>query len=380
MRRCLTAHASSSPSSLTARITRVFFRRTLASDASRRPRRRDMGKHQPQAWVSIAAAHANEQDDARAYLINLGARAEDVDDMLEKHPRVRTYDVATEIAPRMSYLSFLEERGELKGETAVACALRQPGVLERKYETVFECAQRGFIAVHKPFAVRLDTPRGWSEKTEDGTGRVEKVRFIPRWDGDASCEDWLNIRFPDMHHRFCHQLDTATSGVVLTANTREAAGSAAKLFRERRAKKRYLAVVFGWPENDEWTVEAKLSKDPDDVKGFKERVDEENGKASETSFTVIQRGYCALEGRHFGAKVSRVECRPVTGRRHQIRLHLMHSGHSILGDQAYSEDSDSFRMFLHALELKMPFADETLTFATPPPPSFEEAVSAEPLA
>ena len=58
----------------------------------------------------------------------------------------------------------------------------------------------------------------------------------------------------------------------------------------------------------------------------------------------------------------------------------MHSGHSILGDQAYSEDSDSFRMFLHALELKMPFADETLTFATPPPPSFEEAVSAEPLA
>ena len=339
-----------------------------------------MGRHQPQAWVSVAAAHASEDDDARTYLVNLGARAEDVDTMLDKHPRVRSYDVTTEIAPRMSYLSFLEERGELKGETAVACALRQPGVLERKYETVFECPRRGLIAVNKPFAVRLDTPRGWSEKTEDGSGRVEQVRFLPRWDGDASCEDWLNITFPDMHHRFCHQLDTATSGVVLTANTREAAGSAAKLFRERRAKKRYLAVVFGWPESDEWTVEAKLSKDPDDVKGFKERIDEENGKASETSFTVIQRGYCALEGRHYGAKVSRVECRPVTGRRHQIRLHLMHSGHSIVGDQAYSEDSDSFRMFLHALELKMPFDDETLTFETEPPPSFEEAVSAEPLA
>jgi 23S rRNA-/tRNA-specific pseudouridylate synthase len=249
-------------------------------------------------------------------------------------------------------------------------------VLERKYETVYECEKRGFIAVNKPFAVRLDTPRGWMENDADGN-RVEKTRFTPRWDGDASCEDWLNLKYPGKHHRFCHQLDTATSGVVLTAHTREAAGKAAKLFRDRAAKKKYLAVVFGWPKEDEWTVNAKLGKDPTDVKGFRERVDEENGKASETSFKVLRRGYCTLDGANRGVEVSRLECRPVTGRRHQIRLHLMHSGHPILGDMAYSDDTDSYRMFLHALELVMPFAEETLTFATEPPESFNDVLSAE---
>ena len=106
-------------------------------------------------------------------------------------------------------------------------------------------------------------------------------------------------------------------------------------------------------------------------------MDEENGKASETSFKVLQRGYCTLDGANRGVEVSRLECRPVTGRRHQIRLHLMHSGHPILGDMAYSDDTDSYRMFLHALELVMPFEEETLTFATEPPESFNDVMSAE---
>ena len=60
---------------------------------------------------------------------------------------------------------------------------------------------------------------------------------------------------------------------------------------------------------------------------------------------------------HFneGVPVSKVEVTPVTGRRHQIRVHLMHSGHPIVGDNAYSEDRDSFRTFLHAHVLEMPF-------------------------
>ena len=53
--------------------------------------------------------------------------------------------------------------------------------------------------------------------------------------------------------------------------------------------------------------------------------------------------------------MSKVEVTPVTGRRHQIRVHLMHSGHPIVGDNAYSEDRDSFRTFLHAHVLEMPF-------------------------
>ena len=93
-------------------------------------------KHDPQPWVSVRAAGARDGETARECLVSRGARAEDVDAMLREHPRAQTYDVATEIAPRMSYLEFLERRGELGDETATACALRQPGVLERKYETV----------------------------------------------------------------------------------------------------------------------------------------------------------------------------------------------------------------------------------------------------
>jgi 23S rRNA-/tRNA-specific pseudouridylate synthase len=122
-------------------------------------------------------------------------------------------------------------------------------------------------------------------------------------------------------------------------------------------------------------VVAKLGKDPDCEKGFRERVDEVSGKASETHFKVLQRGYCTLEGLRYGEKVTRVECKPITGRRHQIRVHLQKSGYPILGDQAYSPDRDSFRMYLHALELVMPFKEETLTFATDPPRSFLDVIS-----
>jgi tRNA pseudouridine32 synthase/23S rRNA pseudouridine746 synthase len=143
---------------------------------------------------------------------------------------------------------------------------------------------------------------------------------------------------------------------LVAASSKRAAGAAAKLFRERKARKTYLAIVFGHPESDEWSCDAPMGKDPDDPKGFREKVDEsETGKACETRFEVLQRGVCALEGKYKGTPVSKVRVTPVTGRRHQIRVHLMHSGHPIVGDNAYSEDRDSFRTFLHAHVLEMPF-------------------------
>lgn len=68
---------------------------------------------------------------------------------------------------------------------------------------------------------------------------------------------------------------------------------------------------------------------------------------------MLERGWLALAGPFAGAAVAKVRCTPVTGRRHQIRLHLAHSGHAIVGDAAYSDDRDSFRMFLHAARLEL---------------------------
>ena len=144
---------------------RQFFHSSAFKSLSRRSRAM---KHAPQPWFPIAASSVVDGTSARDCLVSFGADPESVDAMFERHPEVREYDVATEIAPRMSYLQFLEGRGELGDETAAECALRQPGILERKYETVFECPSRGYVAVNKPFAVRLDTPRGWLETDVDG--------------------------------------------------------------------------------------------------------------------------------------------------------------------------------------------------------------------
>ena len=100
-------------------------------------------------------------------------------------------------------------------------------------------------------------------------------------------EDWLEERYPGWDTvRFVHQLDNATSGVLVAASNKRAAGArAAKLFRERAARKAYIALVFGHPREDEWTCDAKLGRDPSDPKGFKERVvvdGEEEGRRGES--------------------------------------------------------------------------------------------------
>ena len=304
--------------------------------------------------------------DLRETLANAGMTPEQVRDVISAHPQVETrYDLVNEVQPRINYLRFLDDNDRLDGESVSSCIVRQPQSLERDFHLVHEDAD--YAVVNKPWCVRLDTPRGWPGK----------VRFTPKYPGDLSVEDWLERRYPDWDTvRFCHQLDNATSGVLVAASNKRAAGAAAKLFRERRARKTYLAIVFGHPEQDEWTVDVPMGRDPDDPKGFRERVDPEHGKACETRFRVLKRGRLNLRGKFEGVPVSKVEVTPVTGRRHQIRLHLQFSGHPIVGDNAYSIDTDSFRTFLHAHKLTLPFDEPrgTMQFVAPEPESFAAAM------
>jgi len=333
---------------------------------------------------------------------------EEIVRVYSKHPLVASYDVAGEIVPRINYLKFLQERNRLGEEDAKEVrdgkfqmpfvyfsssssspslsltllivtfvplasfsilsdslthrsigfslsltstttgrrqfVIRQPQCLERTFEIIHEDVKLGYVALNKPFDVRLDTPRGWPGK----------VRFTPKFDGDASCEDFLAHRFPNEHVRFCHQLDNATSGVLLCALTKKAAGVAAKMFRERRTKKFYSAVVFGWPEEDFWTSTKKIGKDEEDETGFREKVrEDEGGKECKTEFEVLKRGYLTLEGKHWNKRVSLVRVRIYTGRRHQIRVHLKDCGFPIVGDAAYADDEDTYRTFLHAEDLEL---------------------------
>jgi 23S rRNA pseudouridine1911/1915/1917 synthase len=123
--------------------------------------------------------------------------------------------------------------------------------------------------------------------------------------------------------RNVHRLDADTTGILLFVKHLGAVRPYSDLFKSRQMEKLYLAVVRGVPVRTHWSCREPIGRDPHNV--GRRRIDRQDGQQAETSFTVHATG----PGRAL------VEARPVTGRTHQIRLHLQHAGHPILGDALY---------------------------------------------
>ncbi|MEO0018432.1 MAG: hypothetical protein RLZZ522_1715 [Verrucomicrobiota bacterium] len=134
------------------------------------------------------------------------------------------------------------------------------------------------------------------------------------------------------------RLDRETSGLVLVAKHRAAARELGMVFMRREAEKEYLAVVHGWPVAAEWTCEAPILRagelGPSPI--WVRQVVHPAGKACRTRFAVEAR-FERAEGRF-----SLVRCFPETGRMHQLRVHLAHGGHPIVGDKLYSGNGDEY--------------------------------------
>jgi len=163
-----------------------------------------------------------------------------------------------------------------------------------------------------------------------------------------------------------HRLDKETSGVILFARTAEAHRRLNQQFEHRLVAKTYLAVVHGAIDDDEGVIEAGLRQ----FGSGRVAVDPQRGKASTTEFRVQER---------FKASTL-VEAHPRTGRRHQIRVHLYHLGHSILGDPLYGDKTKQSyypRLMLHAqtIELKLR-SGKNLTLEAPTPESFQAVLDA----
>jgi RluA family pseudouridine synthase len=120
-----------------------------------------------------------------------------------------------------------------------------------------------------------------------------------------------------------HRLDFETSGVLLLARTKPALTAVANLFGSEKPDKVYFAIAQGSPVEDDFEVDAKLAPHP--TRPGVMRVDPKSGKQSRTNFHVVTRyrGYTALE------------CRPRTGRTHQIRIHLRWVQMPLVGDRVY---------------------------------------------
>lgn len=164
-----------------------------------------------------------------------------------------------------------------------------------------------------------------------------------------------------------HRLDMATSGLMLMARGPSAQRVLSKAFEQRQVHKRYVAVVAGHLDTgttpDEWhlidlPIAADWAHRPLRV------IDPLIGKPSLTHWRVVHHDA--------DAACTRVELEPVTGRSHQLRVHLKALGHPILGDQLYAPiviQQRAPRLLLHAcaLELKHPATGETVAFYNAPP-------------
>ena len=123
--------------------------------------------------------------------------------------------------------------------------------------------------------------------------------------------------------RHIHRLDAGTTGILLFAKSPGALDTFGGLFESRQMEKVYLGVVHGEPPQREWTCELQIAPDP--RQAGRMLVDAREGKPSETHFKLL----ASREGR------SLIEARPVTGRTHQIRIHLAEAGLPITGDEMY---------------------------------------------
>lgn len=179
--------------------------------------------------------------------------------------------------------------------------------------------------------------------------------------------------------RLVNRLDRETSGVVVLAKHREAAGGLGRLFAASGVVKRYVAVVHGALDGDR-TIEAPLGKAEGSAVFIKDWV-RADGARARTDVRVIGRLAAGSNGPY-----TLVEVEPRTGRKHQIRIHLASIGHPIVGDKLYGDDEQRYLRFvtggqtdadrralvvsehaLHARELAFEWRGRRWTWAAPVP-------------
>ena len=161
-----------------------------------------------------------------------------------------------------------------------------------------------------------------------------------------------------------HRLDMATSGLVVMARSPDIQRRLSQAFALREVHKTYEAIVAGLPNISETWHDIQLPLMIDWPNRPRSKVDWEQGKPSHTQWRVKQA--LPLDN------ATRVELKPITGRTHQLRLHMMAIGHAILGDALYASPEElakAPRLLLHAreLQLKHPVTAKWMVFESSVP-------------
>jgi RluA family pseudouridine synthase len=219
------------------------------------------------------------------------------------------------------------------------------------------------IAFDKPSGL-LSAPDRWDADREN----------LVRWVHERGSPDWFNV----------HRLERETSGVILFAKTRKALEITAGRFQSQDVTRQYVAITRGGPREDSGSISLALASDRNRAGRM---VASPGGKPAETRFLVVTRWH-----RH-----TQLSVQPLTGRQHQIRVHLAAAGFPVLADSLYGSPQGLLlselkrrykrkkddeerpligRLALHAasLTVRHPETDEWLTVTSPLPHDFQVAI------
>ena len=184
---------------------------------------------------------------------------------------------------------------------------------------------------------------------------------------EATAADFLYTKITDDKLQgnragIVHRLDRATSGLLIGAKNAAAQAWLQKQFSQRRVKKTYSAIVEGAPKTPEALIDAPIGRNQKKPQSFKVL---RSGKPAQTKYKVVDSFSRASK------PYSLLELQPVTGRTHQIRVHLAYIGHPVAGDRVYGHELPD--MYLHAsrLELTLP-TKERRVFESPRPAKFKK--------
>ncbi len=164
----------------------------------------------------------------------------------------------------------------------------------------------------------------------------------------------------EQRHGVVHRLDRDTSGVMVGARTLASYEHLKAAFADRKVRKTYIALIKGELNQPEFIIDLPIARHPSKPGSF--RIDQK-GKSAQTKVTVLEEanGYSLLQ------------LQPATGRTHQLRVHLAHLGHPIVGDRLYGSSDD--RLYLHAHKLTLTTLDGIRhEFSSPVPSEFNARI------
>ncbi len=204
---------------------------------------------------------------------------------------------------------------------------------------------------------------------------INKQAGIPVYPGEKNktetIANGLVAKFPylndvDDENRagITHRLDKNVSGILCIAKNRKAYEFIQNQFKERKTQKEYIAIVEGSPKKSEGKIETFIIRSKNNpIKRVVSKDDD--GKKATTNYKLITSNN----------KFSKIQITPKTGRMHQIRVHMSHMGHPIVGDSLYGSNVVAKRIMLHAKSLELfTSKDHNIKVETTPPREFDDYV------